>query len=170
VIWASPTLAQTITVLVLVAAALCVSLIGDDYIAPTTCTFGGECGYQAYGNTGSSFRLSSPLLSHALTMIHPQVLRSRPTAPNVLFLLFVTPPSPPTPSLILLHPLASSPPRSMSTSAESTTRTDGCVLSFLFLQDLSDHLLRRPPSTTPSSPARTRTLRRTLGRQRRGSV
>ncbi|GAA6040169.1 hypothetical protein JCM8097_004161 [Rhodosporidiobolus ruineniae] len=53
VVWASPTLAQTIPLVVLVAAALCVSFIGDDYIAPTTCTFGGECGYQAYGASSS---------------------------------------------------------------------------------------------------------------------
>ncbi|GAA6013798.1 hypothetical protein JCM10207_008194 [Rhodosporidiobolus poonsookiae] len=52
VVWASPTLAQTLTVLVLVVAAVCLSFIGDDYIAPTTCTFGGECGYQQYGSSG----------------------------------------------------------------------------------------------------------------------
>ncbi|GAA5873996.1 hypothetical protein JCM8547_001596 [Rhodosporidiobolus lusitaniae] len=52
VVWASPTLAQTVTVLVLVGAAVCLSFVGDDYIAPTTCTFGGECGYQAYYGTG----------------------------------------------------------------------------------------------------------------------
>ncbi|GAA5820025.1 hypothetical protein JCM11251_005451 [Rhodosporidiobolus azoricus] len=48
VVFASPTFAQIIAVLVLVGLALCVSFIGDDYIAPTTCTFGGECPYQAY--------------------------------------------------------------------------------------------------------------------------
>ncbi|GAA5975943.1 hypothetical protein JCM11641_002845 [Rhodosporidiobolus odoratus] len=53
VVWASPTLAQVVAVLVLIGAALCVSFIGDDYIAPTTCVFGGECGYQAYyGSSG----------------------------------------------------------------------------------------------------------------------
>ncbi|GAA6020864.1 hypothetical protein JCM11491_000009 [Sporobolomyces phaffii] len=53
VVWASPTFAQTITVLVLIASALCLTFIGDDYIAPTTCTFGGYCGYQSYfGSSG----------------------------------------------------------------------------------------------------------------------
>ncbi|GAA5925650.1 ferric reductase family protein [Sporobolomyces koalae] len=53
VVWASPTFAQTITVLVLIASALCLTFIGPDYIAPTTCTFGGYCGYQSYyGSSG----------------------------------------------------------------------------------------------------------------------
>ncbi|GAA5993813.1 hypothetical protein JCM5350_007858 [Sporobolomyces pararoseus] len=53
VVWASPTFAQTITVSVLIASALCLTFIGDDYIAPTTCTFGGYCGYQSYfGSSG----------------------------------------------------------------------------------------------------------------------
>lgn len=75
VVWASPTFAQTITVLVLIGSALCLTFIGDDYIAvsfsrgflssrskradglfceqPTTCTFGGYCGYQSYfGSSG----------------------------------------------------------------------------------------------------------------------
>jgi hypothetical protein len=73
VVWASPTFAQTITVSVLIASALCLTFIGHDYIAvsskhlspskvnanlriseqPTTCTFGGYCGYQSYyGSSG----------------------------------------------------------------------------------------------------------------------
>lgn len=36
VVWASPTFAQTITVLVLIGSALCLTFIGDDYIAVST--------------------------------------------------------------------------------------------------------------------------------------
>ncbi|BGP08319.1 hypothetical protein JCM10049v2_004166 [Rhodotorula toruloides] len=53
VVFASPTFAQMIAVGVLVLIALLVSFIGDDYIAPTTCTFGGDCGYQAYYGASS---------------------------------------------------------------------------------------------------------------------
>ncbi|GAA5875926.1 hypothetical protein JCM3774_005819 [Rhodotorula dairenensis] len=53
VIFASPTVAQMIAVGVLILVALLCSFVGDDYIAPTTCTFGGYCGYQsASGNSG----------------------------------------------------------------------------------------------------------------------
>ncbi|BGO99874.1 hypothetical protein NBRC10513v2_004102 [Rhodotorula toruloides] len=53
VVFASPTFAQMIAVGVLVLIALLVSFVGDDYIAPTTCTFGGDCGYQAYYGASS---------------------------------------------------------------------------------------------------------------------
>ncbi|CEQ39536.1 SPOSA6832_01047, partial [Sporobolomyces salmonicolor] len=53
VVWASPTFAQMITIGVLIVAALCLSFVGDDYIAPTTCTFGGYCGYQSYFGSSS---------------------------------------------------------------------------------------------------------------------
>ncbi|GEM09818.1 ferric reductase transmembrane component 2 precursor [Rhodotorula toruloides] len=53
VVSASPTFAQMIAVGVLVLIALLVSFVGDDYIAPTTCTFGGDCGYQAYYGASS---------------------------------------------------------------------------------------------------------------------
>ncbi|GAA5947950.1 hypothetical protein JCM3765_007042 [Sporobolomyces pararoseus] len=74
VVWASPTFAQTITVSVLIASALCLTFIGDDYIAPTTCTFGGYCGYQSYfGSSGppkSTYRVKraiSPLQYSSFT-------------------------------------------------------------------------------------------------------
>ncbi|GAA5953913.1 hypothetical protein JCM21900_003051 [Sporobolomyces salmonicolor] len=53
VVWASPTFAQMITIGVLIVAALCLSFVGDDYVAPTTCTFGGYCGYQSYFGSSS---------------------------------------------------------------------------------------------------------------------
>lgn len=74
VVFASPTFAQMIAVGVLVLIALLVSFVGDDYISvrsrlilegstlahtinaqPTTCTFGGDCGYQAYYGASSAF-------------------------------------------------------------------------------------------------------------------
>ncbi|KAM0753167.1 hypothetical protein T439DRAFT_378880 [Meredithblackwellia eburnea MCA 4105] len=50
---ASPTIAQMFAIVALIALAFCLSLIGPDYLKPTTCTFGGTCPYQyAYGNAG----------------------------------------------------------------------------------------------------------------------
>ncbi|GAA5858165.1 hypothetical protein JCM1840_001066 [Sporobolomyces johnsonii] len=73
VIWASPTFAQMITIGVLVVAALCLSFVGDDYIAPTTCTFGGYCGYQSYFGSSSppksTYRVRRDLLSFGLSSL-----------------------------------------------------------------------------------------------------
>ncbi|KAK4054460.1 hypothetical protein OIV83_000954 [Microbotryomycetes sp. JL201] len=43
--FASPTFAQILTIMALIATAVCLSFVGPDYIAPTTCTFGGTCPY-----------------------------------------------------------------------------------------------------------------------------
>ncbi|GAA6060092.1 hypothetical protein JCM10212_003500 [Sporobolomyces blumeae] len=71
VVWASPTFAQMITVGVLIASALCLTFIGDDYIAPTTCTFGGYCGYQSYyGSSGppkSTYRVKRAVNPFAMS-------------------------------------------------------------------------------------------------------
>ncbi|GAA5896172.1 hypothetical protein JCM8208_007549 [Rhodotorula glutinis] len=50
VVWASPTVAQMIAVATLIVIAILASFLGDDYIKPTACTFGGECGFS--GSSG----------------------------------------------------------------------------------------------------------------------
>ncbi|GAA6058177.1 hypothetical protein JCM3770_004081 [Rhodotorula araucariae] len=57
VIWSSPTVAQMLAVFTLIAVAILASFVGDDYIAPTTCTFGGECGWSgSNGPPRSNYR------------------------------------------------------------------------------------------------------------------
>ncbi|BGP48271.1 hypothetical protein JCM10450v2_004143 [Rhodotorula kratochvilovae] len=57
VIWSSPTVAQMLAVFTLIAVAVLASFVGDDYIAPTTCTFGGECGWSgSNGPPKSNYR------------------------------------------------------------------------------------------------------------------
>ena len=41
--WFTPTVAQMLTMLLILLASFCLSYIGPDYINPSTCTFGGEC-------------------------------------------------------------------------------------------------------------------------------
>ncbi|KAI5480795.1 ferric reductase transmembrane component 2 precursor [Pseudohyphozyma bogoriensis] len=50
--WASPTIAQMMAVVGLIGLALGLSLIGPDYISPTTCAFGGKCSYNSGANSG----------------------------------------------------------------------------------------------------------------------
>lgn len=58
VVWASPTVAQMIAVATLIVVAILASFVGDDYIRPTACTFGGECGFSgSSGPPKSNYRL-----------------------------------------------------------------------------------------------------------------
>ena len=50
--WASPTVAQMIGLSLLLALAALVSVLGPNYISPTTCLFGGECAFQSVQYTG----------------------------------------------------------------------------------------------------------------------
>lgn len=40
-----------LAVLALIGAAVCLCIIGNDYISPTTCTFGGRCDWQSVGTS-----------------------------------------------------------------------------------------------------------------------
>jgi hypothetical protein len=173
VVWASPTLAQTITVLVLVAAALCVSLIGDDYIAPTTCVFGGECGYQAYGATGA-FPPSSLLCCPANSSCGPRSTKidlPRQTCSSRSPFPFVRVRRPYRPSTY------SRRYRLLSRQSRQARREQpermGMPRSSFFLrldQLFIPLIFRRLPSTTLSSRAPTRTSLRTSGRRLQGSA
>ncbi|GJN90577.1 hypothetical protein Rhopal_003589-T1 [Rhodotorula paludigena] len=57
VIWASPTYAQMICVAILIVVAVLASFAGDDYIKPTDCVFGGDCGWSGQnGPPKSNYR------------------------------------------------------------------------------------------------------------------
>lgn len=53
--WFSPTVGQMTAIVLLIGMAVCLSVLGDNYIAPTACTFGGDCGFQG-GSGEFSFR------------------------------------------------------------------------------------------------------------------
>lgn len=50
--WASPTIAQLMGLFLLLLLAALVSILGPNYISPTTCLFGGECAFQSVQYTG----------------------------------------------------------------------------------------------------------------------
>ncbi|KAK4053901.1 hypothetical protein OIO90_003738 [Microbotryomycetes sp. JL221] len=81
--FASPTFAQILTILALIVTSVCLSFVGPDYIAPTTCTFGGTCPYVSpSGNNGPPSTNFGRLARRATLFLETVKVIKRQNNPN----------------------------------------------------------------------------------------
>lgn len=99
VVWASPTFAQTITVLVLIGSALCLTFIGDDYIAVSLPILLEETSAERrflFSSRNSQRRVHSEDIAAINLTLEVQGLPRLLSERNELSLLYNTRPLPPT--------------------------------------------------------------------------